>query len=74
MFLLQASAVWLGAWMGSEQQARGFGEGPLEIRGPALGSCGPAALASGCLRTLDEATRGEDILAPGEAMHLGGAL
>jgi hypothetical protein len=65
---LQAREILLARRMVSQQQHGGFGKGPLQGRVADRGPRGARPCAGGCLRTLHQAARGDNILHPREAL------
>jgi hypothetical protein len=70
MFFLHAGEILLARGIGAQQQHRRFREGPFERGIAPLRAGGAIALSRRCLRTLDEAAVGHNILAPGEALEV----
>ena len=55
MTLLERGAVEFGLFVASQEEAGGFGEGPLEMGVADLGARGAVAFAAGFSGALDEA-------------------
>jgi hypothetical protein len=70
LFFLQAGQRFLPCRIVAQEQHRGFGKGPLEIRMPDLCAGCAVALARRFLGTLDEAAVGDEILDPEEALNI----